>query len=141
MAASACYVTGNPSTPVVGSIYDADADVYLPLPGAINSERLPAYHELDLRLERQFVFDTWRLTAYLDVQNVYNRRNPERYQSSYENRERTVIPGVALAAGWALAGPRAARRPGPRAPRPAEGTEAPSRRRRRPARGSCACSR
>lgn len=34
------YVTGNPYTPVIGSTYDADNEVYLPRRGAIYSERM-----------------------------------------------------------------------------------------------------
>jgi hypothetical protein len=39
--------------------------------------RLPAFHALDLKLTKEFVFRHWSLEAYLDVQNVYNRRVPE----------------------------------------------------------------
>src|SRR5690606_10410583 len=37
------YVTGNPLTPVVGSFYDAGADLYYPIYGAHNSARDPAF--------------------------------------------------------------------------------------------------
>ncbi len=39
--------------------------------------RLPAYHALDLRISRKFTFNSWRLNAFVDVQNVYGRRIPE----------------------------------------------------------------
>lgn len=90
------YVTGNPQTPVVGSIYDADADVYVPIPGAIHSERMPSYQQLDVRVERRFVFDSWTLTAYLDVQNATNRRNPEGYFYSFDYRDRATITGLPI---------------------------------------------
>jgi outer membrane receptor protein involved in Fe transport len=88
------YVTGNPSTPVLGSIYDADSDVYFPVPGAVNSERVGDFLQLDLRVEKRFDFEDWHLTAYLDVQNATNRANPEAYFYSYDYRERRMISGL-----------------------------------------------
>ncbi|MBI4508152.1 MAG: TonB-dependent receptor [Deltaproteobacteria bacterium] len=88
------YVTGNPQTPVVGSIFDSDADVYLPISGKPNSERMGSYHQLDVRVDKRFVYDTWMLTAYLDVQNAYNRLNPEGYFYSYDYRKRTELTGL-----------------------------------------------
>ena len=37
-----------------------------------NSERLPAFHQLDLRVDKQFFFNNFSLMLYLDVQNIYN---------------------------------------------------------------------
>lgn len=46
---------------------------------ALNPEsgRLDDFHALDLKISKRFMFRKWRLDAYLDVQNVYNRRVPE----------------------------------------------------------------
>lgn len=91
------YVTGNPTTPVVGSVYDADADRFAPVYGDVNSGRNDDFHQLDLRVDRQWVFDTWRLTAYLDVRNVYNRANGagRSYNFDFSQSEpRTEIPVV-----------------------------------------------
>jgi hypothetical protein len=87
-------VSGNPDTPIVGSVYDADGDVYSPIPGDINSERLDAFHQLDVRIERKFKFDAWSMTAYLDIQNVYNQANAEGFSYSYDYRERQGITGL-----------------------------------------------
>jgi TonB family protein len=90
------YVTGNPDTPIVGSIYDADADVYLPIPGESGSTRIAPYHQLDVRIDRRWVFDRWMLTAYLDVQNAYNRQNPEGTFYSYDYRESSSVTGLPI---------------------------------------------
>ena len=37
-----------------------------------NSGREPAYHQLDVRVDKIWYFDHWRLGFYIDVQNVYN---------------------------------------------------------------------
>ena len=46
----------------------------------LNAERTPAYHRLDVRLERRFAFTGWNAVVYLDVQNVYSRTNLFSYQ-------------------------------------------------------------
>ncbi|MEL6181156.1 MAG: TonB-dependent receptor, partial [Myxococcota bacterium] len=57
--------SGNPETPVAGAALDADQDQYLPLYGPLNSARKPMFHQLDLRLDKHWVFNTWRLTICL----------------------------------------------------------------------------
>jgi CarboxypepD_reg-like domain/TonB-dependent Receptor Plug Domain len=69
------YTSGAPTTPFNNSIYNADTNTYIPYPGATNSERLPEYHRLDTRVEYKFIFDAWLLSTYLELINVYNRRN------------------------------------------------------------------
>lgn len=88
------YVTGNPMTPVVGSRYDANIDVYRPIYGAVNSERNPAFHRLDLRLEKTWAVRGGSLAAYLDVQNAYNRQSQEGRSYNYNFSRSTPIPGL-----------------------------------------------
>lgn len=38
----------------------------------INAIRLPAFHQLDLRLDKKYYFDKWNLNWYMDIQNAYN---------------------------------------------------------------------
>jgi outer membrane receptor protein involved in Fe transport len=87
------YVTGNPVTPVVGSTYDAGADLYYPLYGAHNSQRDPAFQELDLRVEKAFALGAGRLSVYLDVQNVYAAENAQGFTYSYDYRQREPTAG------------------------------------------------
>lgn len=37
-----------------------------------NSMREPAYHQLDVRVDKIWYFDRWRLGFYIDIQNIYN---------------------------------------------------------------------
>ena len=37
----------------------------------VNSMTTDAYHQLNIRVDRKFFFDTWSLGLYLDIQNVY----------------------------------------------------------------------
>jgi TonB family protein len=95
-------VTGVPQTPVVGSVYDSDYNTYRPVEGPTNSARRQTFHQLDLRVERTWTFDTWRFGAYLDIQNVYNAQNPEftvydyRYNQSAPVRGIPILPVVGI---------------------------------------------
>ncbi len=42
----------------------------------LNSQRFNAFHQLDLRVDKRYYFKKWALQLYLDVQNVYNFKNP-----------------------------------------------------------------
>lgn len=98
------YVTGNPETPVVGAIYDSDADIYTPLRGALNSERVAAFHQLDIRVDKHWIFDTWKLTTYLDVQNAYNRLNPEGVSYNYNYRSSKYSAGLPILPSFGIKG-------------------------------------
>lgn len=67
------YASGSPYTPVVGAV-QKDGEWYV-VEGDYNSARYPAYHKLDIRIDRSFDFRNWTLTAYLDLWNIYNRKN------------------------------------------------------------------
>jgi hypothetical protein len=94
--------SGNPNTPIVGAIYDASLDVYQPRYGSVNSNRSPMFHRLDLRVEKKWTLSRGALTAYLDVQNVYNHRNAEgdRYNYNYTRHDHApglpILPSIGL---------------------------------------------
>lgn len=81
------YASGNPFTPVVGVIKKGDK--YFVIEGAKNSERYPDFHKLDIRIDKQFVFNTWSFSVYLDLWNAYNRDNVVSY-SSKANSDGTI---------------------------------------------------
>ena len=89
-------VSGNPRTPVVDSVYDADSNDYLPVNGATNSVRESPFHQLDLRIDKTFVFNTWKLGIYLDIINVYNATNPEGRQYNYDYTESAPLRGLPI---------------------------------------------
>ncbi len=89
-------VSGNPRTPVVGANFDADSGAYIPINGPINSGRVPAFHQLDLRVDKKWVKKVITITAYLDVQNAYNRQNPEFFIPSFDFSQETIIPGLPI---------------------------------------------
>lgn len=55
--------------------------------GRINTLRLPAYHSINLRLDRRFYFSGSNLTVYLSVWNAYNHKNiASYYWNEIENK-------------------------------------------------------
>jgi hypothetical protein len=88
------YVTGNPVTKVIGSFYDAGAELYYPLYGEHNGQRDPAFQELDVRVEKTFAIGSGTLSVYLDVQNVYAAENAQGFTYSYDYRRREPTTGA-----------------------------------------------
>lgn len=86
-------VSGNLQGFPLGSVHDLDTTDYLGL-GNSSVERLPYFHQLDLRLDRKFVFEQFSATAYLDVLNVYNQANQEGVIADYRSREVQPIPSL-----------------------------------------------
>ena len=89
-------VSGRPVTPVVGSTYVADDDRYDALRDDFRSARSAFFHQLDLRVEKTWTFDTWTIGAYLDVLNIYNAENPEATTYDYRYRESAPVRGVPI---------------------------------------------
>jgi hypothetical protein len=93
-------VTGTPISPQDRGrvVYDADADEHRVVPGTVlpNSDRLPTFHKVDLRVDKRWTFRSWALTAYLDVLNAYNRRPVEATGYDYRFRTRTQLLGLPI---------------------------------------------
>ena len=98
------FVTGNPQTPRNGAVYAVDTDVYVPYPGATNSRRLDNFHQLDVRVDRKWTYDTWILTAYLEIQNLYNQSNPENTIYNYDSTETTAVTGLPIIPSFGIRG-------------------------------------
>jgi hypothetical protein len=82
------HVTGNPTTPITGSVFDAARGSYVPTFGAQNSVRDAAFNQLDVRVEKAFRIGSGLLAITADVQNVTNAQNPEGYTYSYDYQAR-----------------------------------------------------
>lgn len=88
--------TGRPITPIVGATYDADSGGYDSLTGPRRSQRAPLYHQVDVRAERMWLYNTWSLGLYLDVQNVFNAENVEATEYDYRFRDSAPVTGVPI---------------------------------------------
>ncbi len=90
------YVTGNPYTPYVGGIGDLDAGGYSAIAGAPWSARSEAFHRLDVRVEKTWRIGAGSVSAYLDLQNVYNRQNPEGRSYNYNYAKSQPLAGLPI---------------------------------------------
>jgi TonB family protein len=88
------YSTGMPRTPVVGSYLNSLNGYYEPVFGAHNSTRIPAFYQLDVRGEKGFVMQKMKLSVFIDVQNVTNRKNPEEIIYSQDFAQKSYITGL-----------------------------------------------
>jgi TonB family protein len=89
------YVTGSPYTPELGGTMDYDAGTYAPVTSlARNSARLPAFHQLDLRVDKTWKFKAWSLSWYLDVQNAYIHQNTEAISYNFDYSQTTATHGI-----------------------------------------------
>jgi hypothetical protein len=81
------YHSGAPYTPIIGSTEDTEREGrYRPIYGDINSERMPDYHRLDLRLSHHFSKKT---SAYIELINAYGKKNISGYEynGNYSDRD------------------------------------------------------
>ena len=88
------YVTGNPYTPVVRAYYDINSYAYVPVYGTPYSSRLPSFNQLDIRADKTFSFNAWRLTLYADIQNIYNSTSAEGVIYSYDYKRPEYLNGL-----------------------------------------------
>ncbi len=112
------FVGGAPYTPYdfekssLKEAWDLQGQGYLDY-SAYNTERLKAFHQLDIRVDKQYFFKGWSLMFYADIQNVYNHQSdqpailikddaypdpdPEKYALKYINGSSgTVLPTVGI---------------------------------------------
>jgi hypothetical protein len=71
------FTGGAPYTPynVSQTVYRQNWDVRpygIPDYGLLNTARISAFHQLDIRLDKKYFFSRWSIDLYLDIQNAYN---------------------------------------------------------------------
>lgn len=89
------YITGLPQTPIDGGVLDLDAGAYTPVPGANYSSRVPAFHQLDLRVDKTWKIRKGSLMIYGELRNAYNHKNVEAraYRYDYaQSQKQTGFP-------------------------------------------------
>jgi hypothetical protein len=90
------YSTGRPYTP-----YNEDGTQNV---SDYNSIRFPDNHSLDLRVDKYWFFSGWSLITYIDIQNIYNRKNITsvrwdlRTQSPEFNESIGILPSIGISA-------------------------------------------
>ncbi len=89
------YIGGRPYTPIDPSTGYVDIENY-------NSELLPNYSSLDIRVDKRWNFKNWSLITYIDIQNVLNKKNVTDYRwNKYtmvveENESIGLLPSIGI---------------------------------------------
>jgi len=96
VGARARWSSGFPRTAVVGALYDSRRDLFAPDFAAKNRDRIPAFFQLDLRGSKRWTLPYGALEAYLEVQNVTNRENPEEVVYSTSYRQKAYVTGLPI---------------------------------------------
>ena len=83
------FHSGTPYTPIVGTSGNYSDGRPIPVYAAVNSGTLPVYHRLDLRLDRNYVFDKWKFNTYFELNNIYQRKEivGYTYNANYTSKE------------------------------------------------------
>ena len=87
--------SGRPTSSVCSVQVDADSDAY-DANFCDRGERLPVYHQLDVRIDRDFDLGSIRGTIYLDVLNVYYAQNSEGLVYQYDFARSAQVPGLPI---------------------------------------------
>ena len=89
------YSTGNPYAPTIGftrreevkqdPMYGEVTEISdVPILGEAYSLRVPAFHRLDIRVKKAFMFNDWEMGVFLELFNLYNRKNVLEFSYSTE---------------------------------------------------------
>lgn len=97
-------VSGNPGNVPTGSIVNVNSLNYTALSGQQNTRRNPLFNRLDIRIEKKWVFDSWRLALFLDIQNVYNQQNQESLIYNYDFTQSVPVNGLPIIPALGLRG-------------------------------------
>ncbi|MEQ1567139.1 MAG: TonB family protein [Myxococcota bacterium] len=100
------YASGVAITPVAGAVYASDLQTWLPLYGEPFTDRAPAFFALDVRMDREWWFDRWKLSFYTEVQNATNHLNVEipGWSEDYSQLQPVtglpILPVLGVKASW-----------------------------------------
>jgi hypothetical protein len=87
--------TGTPTNRVYDATFDADANSFRPNYTA-EGERLPVFHQLDLRMDYRFRSLGADMNLYVDVLNTYFARGTEGWNFQYDYRAQQPLQGLPL---------------------------------------------
>ncbi len=88
---------GRPYTPINETDGTIDYTKY-------NSLTLPVYHRLDVRAEKRWNYTKWTLITYIDIQNIYNKKNIYQYRWDFFKKEIVkdenlgILPSIGVSA-------------------------------------------
>ncbi len=85
--------SGYPFTPYEPA-YDVSRDAWFPVRGETNSDRFPVFGQVDIRVDKTWVKNSYKCTFFIDIMNVLNIQNP--MLVSYDPTYRERLTQIAL---------------------------------------------
>lgn len=99
------YQSGQLITPVVATTTSTDPDypgLVEPVYGDTNSKRLADSHKLDIRLDRNYAYQTWNMDLYVEILNVYNQDNVTGYKYNEDYSDKEDITGLPMIVSFGI---------------------------------------
>ncbi|MFT3710568.1 MAG: TonB-dependent receptor [Archangium sp.] len=90
------YTSGPLNRPITAALWDANGNYFYPVQSTQYSRRLPDFFQLDVRIDKRFVFERWMFAIYLDVQNATYRKNVEAVVNSYDYSQEGYLTGLPI---------------------------------------------
>lgn len=97
------FGSGNPYTPVANRIYDLNEREFLPV-YADDEDRLQPFFSMDIRIDKEYVFENWKLDTYLDIQNATSYPNVEIMSWNNDYSEEQPLQGTPIFPVFGLKG-------------------------------------
>ncbi|MFT4763686.1 MAG: outer membrane receptor protein involved in Fe transport [Oleispira sp.] len=91
------YQSGQLITPIIGTTPSTDPDypdLVNPTYGELNAKRLADSHKLDIRLDRNYQYQSWNMDLYVEALNVYNQANVTGYEYNADYSEKEDVTGL-----------------------------------------------
>ena len=88
--------SGNPVRNVTGAVFDGDTGNYLPYNSAFGAGRLPPFVQLDFQVNNLWTAENFRLSMYIEFDNLLNRNNAEGLSYDYRFANTSYVPGQPL---------------------------------------------
>ncbi len=93
------YTPINENTTTLKQAWDVTGKEYLDY-NQYNQNRSANFHQLDIRVDKSFLFKNWSLGIYFDIQNLYNHKikDPVKYVQKLDSNGEAIIanPNAAI---------------------------------------------
>jgi hypothetical protein len=96
--------SGLPYTAPMGSVFDSDRNLYIPLYGKVNESRAPMHHQLDVRVDYAWGWGPTEMMVFLDIQNVYMNDSVVTYFYNYDYTQQQAFKSLPIIPSLGLRG-------------------------------------